>query len=194
MATGSFHCFKHWLGFNSISRLPCSQPLTKASVMQVACVTQHFLRRDQNNTENTEIGRVILGIHASRVSKCRLCCIKQSDLRELPKCFMGELKSMIVRKSLPNHFLREGILSNAVCRSYPFILSLLCALIGRGLPQTLLKPLPHLLDEDPIGAELPMKRPFSAQAFQAYVRANEINGRVSQEEQLGRKGLKAAVW
>lgn len=86
---------------------------------------------------------------------------------------------MIVRKSLHNHFLTEGILSNAVCRSYPFILSLLCTLIGRGFSQTLLKPLQLLLDEDPIEAELPMKRPFSAQAFQAYEQANEINGMVS---------------
>lgn len=80
--------------------------------------------------------------------------------------FYGGLKIMIVRKSWHNHFLTEGVLSNAVHRSYPFILSPLCALIGRGFLQTLLKPLPLLLDEDAIEARLRMKRPFSAQAYE----------------------------
>lgn len=62
----------------------------------------------------------------------------------------------------------------------------MCSL-GRGFLENIPnKPQPLLLDEDPTEAQLPTMRPFSAQAFQACIQANEINGRVSQEEQLAR--------
>lgn len=60
----------------------------------------------------------------------------------------------------------------------------MCSL-GRGFLENIPnKPQPLLLNEDPTEAQLPTMRPFSAQAFQACIQANEINGRVSQEENL----------
>lgn len=72
-------------------------------------MTLNFLGRDENNTESSEISRIIPGIHTRTVTKCCPHCIKQVMLVSCPNVLQGS-KRQDFEYFLHSYLLMEWIL------------------------------------------------------------------------------------
>lgn len=83
-------------------------------------MTLNSLGRDQNNTESSEISRIILGIHPSRVTKSRPYCIKRAISVNCPSNLTGTKRrdSEYFFHSYP---LMDHVLGNAHIRACPLL-------------------------------------------------------------------------
>lgn len=179
VATGNFHCFKNWLGFH----IPLALFSTFNKSIRHAGSLCDLALPEERPGEHWE--------HWNRQGSSWHSCQPGEQMQPVPhkaqwfawiaQMFYGGLKIVIVRKSWHNHFLTEGVLSNAVHRS-TLLSCPPCVLWWAGASYKPYLSLCHSYLMRTHWSSVTNEETFLCSS----IGASEINRSVSQEEQLGR--------